>query len=248
MGGDPHLTGDWLARLAIVAAALAPAPAPGDVMGSDTATPPGERGPARASAARASRIVRLAEADAAIALVRKTGLYVVTFTGFSDAGYEDRGAVEGAIAKVLDEFEPTSAAICAGATPEGIGVVYPMAKQRGFTTIGIVSAVAEKEGASFSSSADTVYVIADDTWGGLGAGGELSPTSSAMVGSADEVIAIGGGEISRDEVLAARARGKKVRYIAADMNHAGAIRKAREKRQPEPRDFRGALAPHFDAR
>lgn len=216
-------------------------------MGSDTANRCGGGGVQQASVAGTGRVVRLADADAAIALVRETGRYVVTFTGFSDAGYEDPGGVEGAIREVLDEFEPTSAVICAGATSEGVGAVYPIAKQRGFTTIGIVSAMAEKEGARFSSSADTVYVIADDTWGGLGADGELSPTSLAMVGSADEMIAIGGGEISRDEMMAGRAQGKKGRYIAADMNHAAAISRAREKSQPEPRDFRGAVARCFDA-
>ena len=129
-------------------------------------------------------LVRLADADAAIALVRGIGRYIVEFTGVSDSEYEDPGAVEGAVAEGLDEFEPTSVVICAGATPEGVGAVYPIAKQRGFTTIGIVSAMAEKAGARFSSSVGTVYVIADDSCGGLGADGELSPTSSAMVGSA----------------------------------------------------------------
>ncbi len=61
------------------------------------------------------------------------------------------------------------------------------------------------------------------------ANGKLSPTSAVIVGSADEMIAIGGGEIARDEAVAAKAKGKKVRYIAADMNHAAAIKKARRK-------------------
>jgi hypothetical protein len=56
-----------------------------------------------------------------------------------------------------------------------------------------------------------------------------------------------GGGISRDEMMAGRARGKKVRYVAADMNRAAAIRKTREKSQPEPPDFRGAVASCFDA-
>ena len=80
------------------------------------------------------------------------------------------------------------------------------------------------------------------------ANGKLSPTSAVIVGSADEMIAIGGGEIARDEAMAAKAMGKKVRYIAADMNHAAAIEKARKKRQPVPHDFRGALHPYFDAK
>ena len=217
-------------------------------MSAETTNPRDERGSPLASASGSSRIVRPANADAAIARIREAGRSVVTFVGFSGAGYEDAAAVERVIAKVLDDLSPISVLICAGATPEGIGAVYPLAKKRGFTTIGIVSVLAEKEGATFSQDVDTVFVIADDTWGGVNADGKLSQTSSAMVGAADEMIVIGGGEIARDEIAAAMATGKKVRYIVADMNHAAAIRKAREMRQPEPDDFRGAVHTYFDGK
>ncbi|HEV8363187.1 MAG TPA: hypothetical protein VGQ52_06695 [Gemmatimonadaceae bacterium] len=217
-------------------------------MSAETTNPPEERGSPLASAAGSGRIVRPADADAAIARIREAGRSVVTFVGFSGAGYEDTAAVERVIAKLLDDLSPTSVLICAGATPEGIGAVYPLAKKRGFSTIGIVSALAEKEGAAFSQHVDTVFVIADDTWGGLNTDGKLSQTSSAMVGATDELIAIGGGEIARDEIAAATAMGKKVRYIVADMNHAAAIRKAKEMRQPEPDDFRGAVHVFFDGK
>ena len=215
-------------------------------MSAETTSPRDERGSPLASASGSGRIVRPADADAAIARIREAGRSVVAFVGFSGAGYEDATGVERAIAKLLDDLSPASVLICAGATPEGIGAVYPLAKKRGFTTIGIVSALAEKEGTTFSQDVDTVFVIADDAWGGLNADGKLSQTSSAMVGAADEMIAIGGGEIARDEVAAATAMGKKVRYIVADMNHAAAIRKAKEMRQPEPDDFRGAVHTYFD--
>lgn len=217
-------------------------------MSAETTNPPEERGSPLASAAGSGRIVRPADADAAIARIREAGRSVVTFVGFSGAGYEDTAAVERVIAKLLDDLSPTSVLICAGATPEGIGAVYPLAKKRGFSTIGIVSALAEKEGAAFSQHVDTVFVIADDTWGGLNTDGKLSQTSSAMVGATDELIAIGGGEIARDEIAAATAMGKKVRYIVADMNHAAAIRKAKEMRQPEPDDFRGVVHVFFDGK
>jgi hypothetical protein len=215
-------------------------------MGADTTNPHEERGSPLASAAGPRSIVRPADADAAITRIREAGRSVVTFVGFSGSGYEDALAVERSIAKLLDELSPASTLICAGATPEGIGAVYPLAKNRGFTTIGIVSAIAEKEGATFSPDVDTVFVIADDTWGGLNADGKLSQTSAVMVGAADEMIAIGGGDITRDEIAAAVAMGKKVRYIVADMNHAAAIRKAKEMRQPEPDDFRGPVHAYFD--
>jgi hypothetical protein len=219
-------------------------------MGTETTGPRGERQSQLASAAgsRTRTIVRPANADAAIIHIRNVGRFVITFVGFSGAGYEDALAVERVIARVLDDLSPTSVLICAGATLEGIGAVYPLAKQRGFGTIGVVSAIAEKEGATFSQDVDTVFVIADDTWGGLNADGKLSPTSSAMVGAADEMIAIGGGEITRDEIAAAQAMGKSVRYIASDMNHAAAIKKAKEGRQPPPEDFRGAVHVFFDGK
>jgi hypothetical protein len=215
-------------------------------MGADTTNPHEERGSLLASAAGPRSIVHPANADAAIIRISEAGRSVVTFVGFSGTGYEDAAAVERVIAKLLDDLSPTSVLICAGATPEGIGAVYPLARKRGFTTIGIVSALAEKEGATFSKDVDTVFVIADDTWGGLNTDGKLSQTSSAMVGAADEMIAIGGGEIARDEIAAAMAMGKRVRYIVADMNHAAAIRKAKEMRQSEPDDFRGPVHAYFD--
>jgi hypothetical protein len=222
--------------------------AQGDAMGTETGGPRQATGSPRAPASDATRVIRLANADAAVKQIRGMGRSVVTFLGFSGSGYEDPLAVERVIAKVLDGLSPASVVICAGATPVGIVVVYPLAKKRGFTTIGIVSANAEKEGIPFSRDVDTVFVIADDTWGGVGADGRLSPTSAAIVGSADEMIAIGGGDIAKDEAVAVKAMGKRVRYFAADMNHAAAIKKAREKRQPEPDDFRGTLHPYFGAK
>ena len=215
-------------------------------MGTEGTPSRAERGLPPASAAGSQSIVRPANADAAIARIRASGLTVVTFMGFSGAGYEDVPAVERALAKALDELDPASVLICAGATTEGIGAVYPMAKKRGFKTIGVVSAIAQKEGVTFSPFVDTVFVIADDSWGGVTADGKLSPTSSTMVGAADRIIAIGGGEIARDEIAAAVAMGKKPRYIEADMNHAAAIKKAKERRQSEPVDFRGPVHAYFD--
>jgi hypothetical protein len=69
---------------------------------------------------------------------------------------------------------------------------------------------------------------------------ELSLTSKAMVENSDLIIGIGGGEVARDELVAAKRLGKKVRFIPADMNHQKARDSARKKKLPEPTDFRGA--------
>ncbi|MET0440578.1 MAG: hypothetical protein ABW071_01190, partial [Casimicrobiaceae bacterium] len=108
----------------------------GEAMGTEGTPSRAERGSPPASASQS--IVRPANADAAIARIHASGLTVVAFMGFSGAGYEDVPAVERALAKALDELDPASVLICAGATTEGIGVVYPMAKKRGFKTIGVV--------------------------------------------------------------------------------------------------------------
>ena len=93
-------------------------------------------------------VIRPGNADAAIALIRKSGRTVVTFAGFSGAGYEEPAAVERAIAKVLDALSPASADL-RGATRKELAS-YTRWQKRGFTTIGVVSAIAEKEGAKFS--------------------------------------------------------------------------------------------------
>jgi len=70
----------------------------------------------------------------------------------------------------------------------------------------------------------------------------LSPTSSAIVRNSDALVGIGGGEVARDELLAARRAGKPVTFIPADMNHKLAREKARLKGLPEPKEFGGAAA------
>lgn len=192
-------------------------------------------------------IIRPLNAEAAVADIRLTGKRVITFLGFSGSGYEDSDGMRKVIEGVLAPLDPESILINAGGTTDGIGIVYSIAKVRRFSTVGIVSSLAEKEKAELSPDADRIYIIADDTWGGLMSDGKLSPTSLAMVGASDEMVAIGGDEIARDELSAAKAQKKRVRYIPADMNHAAARRKARKNGRPEPHEFRGAAYQIFGA-
>jgi len=59
------------------------------------------------------------------------------------------------------------------------------------------------------------------------------------------MVAIGGGEIARDELRGARLAGKTVSFFAADMNHRIARDKATAKGQRAPTDFRGEAAADF---
>lgn len=171
---------------------------------------------------------------------------VVTFVGYSGAGYEDEASMLASAREVLSDHDPGATIVNIGATEDGIGAVYELAKSRGFETTGIVSTQAKEYGATISASVDHVFFVEDESWGGLIAGtDQLSPTSEAMVGFSDVVVAIGGGEVARDELLAAKARGKATRFFAADMNHAIAREKAHRKEQPEPTDFRGAAGAVF---
>ena len=170
-------------------------------------------------------------------------LQVLTFLGYSGAGYENKGLMIEQATRILEQFDPQQTIVNIGATPEGIGAVYEVAKRKGFTTSGIVSTQAKENNVILSPCVDLVFYVRDTTWGGFLPGAEsLSPTSTAMVENSDVVIAIGGGEVARDELMAAKRAGKSVRFLPADMNHRIAREKALKKGQPPPTDFRGAAA------
>jgi hypothetical protein len=166
---------------------------------------------------------------------------VLTFVGYSAAEYEDVAAMRVRAREVLGRFDPATTVVNAGATAPGIGAVYALAKEKGFRTIGIVSILASKEHVPLSPDVDAVFYVNDTTWGGLMPGtSRLSPTSSAIVAVSDKLVGIGGGEAARDELVAARAAGKDVEFIPADLNHQIARAKAQKQHAPAPIDFRGA--------
>lgn len=168
---------------------------------------------------------------------------VVTFLGYSGAEYENKALMLEQASQILAPFDPAKTIINIGATPEGIGAVYELAKRKGFITSGIVSTQAKETKVTLSAFVDVVFYVKDDTWGGFLPGTEkLSPTSAAMVENSDMLVAIGGGEVARDELIAATRLGKRVQFIPADMNHRIALKEALKKAQPAPTDFRGATA------
>lgn len=185
---------------------------------------------------------RQATAAAIAAFVKGRHMKVLTFAGYSGAGYERPAAMLAQAAHVLDGEDPARTLVNAGATAEGIGAVYELAKGRGYTTLGIVSTRARDEGVALSPCVDHVFFVKDATWGGRlpGRGARLSPVSAAIVANSAALVVIGGGDIARDEALAARRAGKPVTFIAADMNHDAARAKAKRRGLPEPGDFRGS--------
>lgn len=170
----------------------------------------------------------------------RQGKTVLTFTGYSGAGYQDPEGMLAAARKVLERHDPRTTIVNIGATLEGIGAVYELARSLGFQTTGIVSTQAQEHGVAISPFVQQVVYIPDETWGGLVPGTDrLSPTSQAMVDMSDVLVGIGGGEVSRDELAVARRAGKPVEFIPADMDHAKAVAKAAKKGEAPPTDFRG---------
>ena len=196
-----------------------------------------------ARSAAAGPTVREESPEAIRAFFVHEGKHVVTFLGYSGAGYENRAAMLEEATRVLARLDPARTIVNIGATAEGIGAVYDLAKRRKFLTTGIVSSQAKKEKVALSPHVAVVFYVRDATWGGFLPGTrELSPTSRAMVESSDSIVAIGGGEVARDELMAAKRAGKPVRYVPADMSHRLALEKATRKKQQPPTDFRGAAA------
>ncbi len=172
---------------------------------------------------------------------REQDKQVLTFIGYSGAGYEDPKEMIAQAEATLRAYDPAKTLVNIGATPDGIGAVYALAKRLGFVTTGVVSSVAREHQVKLSPHVDHVFYIKDTTWGGFQPGTEtLSPTSQAMVENSEALVAIGGGEVGRDELMAARRLSKPLRFIAADMNYRKALAKARKKGQPAPTDLRGA--------
>ncbi|ARN22085.1 hypothetical protein [Piscinibacter gummiphilus] len=169
------------------------------------------------------------------------GKHVLTFLGYSGAGYETPDGMLADAEAVLASHDPDRVIVNVGATAIGIGAVYVPARQRGFETLGIVSSRALKGNARWSPAVDHVFVIEDDTWGGTDADGHLHPTSAAIVAVSDELVAIGGGDISRAELWAGRGAGKPCRFIPAEFEHELALRWAREAGRSAPSHFASVI-------
>lgn len=166
---------------------------------------------------------------------------VLTFYGYSGMGYEDEAAMLGIAQTVLAGYSPESTLVNIGATSSGIGAVYPLAKSLGFETTGIVTYLALKRPHSLSPAVDHICFVIDQRWGGkLPNSNELSPTSTAMVACSDILVGIGGGSITRDEMLAGKAQGNPTYFYSADMNHAQAVRHANQLGLPQPAAFNSA--------
>lgn len=176
-----------------------------------------------------------------ISFFKKQDKTVLTFYGYA-LDYQNAAEPRQTVREILLQHAPSKTLVNYGATRGGMGAVYEVAKIMGFTTTGIVSTMALEFPGSISRDVDHICFVGDTTWGGkLPNSEELSPTSQAMIACSDILVAVGGGEISRDELMAARELGKSIQYYPAEVNHDWILKNARNKGQPPPDSFWGAV-------
>jgi len=177
----------------------------------------------------------------AISFFKAQGKTVLTFFGYM-AGYENEDEAFEIIRDVLSKYSPETTLVNDGVTKLGLGGMYPIAKSMGFTTAGIASKLLLDYPSDVSGAVDHICFIDDAEWGGkLPHSEDLSPTSKAMIECSDILVAIGGGDISRDELLAARELGKPIHYYPAEVKHEWAIRRAKSMGEPVPESFMGSV-------
>ena len=181
-----------------------------------------------------------------ISYIRSLGKTVVTFFGYSGMGYENEDGMLEIARTILSTYPPETTIVNIGATEVGIGTVYQLAKSMGFETSGVVATEALEDTDGISDYVDHICFVKDKQYGGkLPESDKLSPTSKAMVMCSDVLVAIGGNDIARDELLEGKKQGKPVLYFPADMNHDTATQQAESKGLPPPESFKGAVHDTF---
>ncbi len=180
--------------------------------------------------------------DEVVAFFKQQEKTVLTFFGFSGFQYDEEPEVLEIARSVLSGYSPETTLVNIGVTSDGAGIIYPVAKEMGFRTTGIVSTRVMNHPHRISLAVDIICIVVDTVWGGILPGtNTLSPTSQAMIACSDILVAIGGGKISRDELIAAKEKGKTFQYFPAPMDRAWAIARAKSKGMPPPESFDGEV-------
>ena len=179
--------------------------------------------------------------EEAIRFFKSRNKAVLTFYGYS-VEYQYKQAMLNIVREFLSEYSTQNTLVNIGVTVGGLGAAYPLIKSMGFETAGIVSSNAIEHPGAISDAVDHICFIKDNQWGGkLPNSTELSPTSKAMVACSDILVAIGGNDVSRDELLEGQAQGKPVYYYPAEMDHKTAIQRAKDQGLPVPESFMGSV-------
>jgi hypothetical protein len=173
---------------------------------------------------KCARLYRGAEL---ISELRRRSKIFVTFLGFGELGYEDEDAMRLVVRRELETRSRADTIVNSGTLitagfHSGIAEAYREAKAMGFATMGIHPSVALRDPSRhhLSPFVDETFFVEDDSWGGYLPGTrQPSPTLRVLVAVSDQVLAIGGGRHTADEMREFLHQGVPVRYHEAEMNH-----------------------------
>ncbi len=176
-------------------------------------------------------------AEEVIRQIKALNKKVVALFGYSALDYEDKPAALAAVKELLSSLDPKEWIVNIGATEDGIGAAYEVARSLGFETIGIVSTQALSYSGQFSPFVQKIYIVNDLNWGGHVPGTTIvAPTTKAYLATSDRIAAFGGGYNTAVTLEEAMKIGTPVSYLPFDMNHA----KAEEEARGTEIDFKGA--------
>lgn len=152
---------------------------------------------------------------------------VVVFSGYSGRGYADatvyaefnepyldlENTLSGILDKEIERYGKENIVVVAGATEDGIGAVYGVAKSKNLTTLGIVSEEAEKYNVPIAEDCDNHVYVPDPsgTWKVLDPNGESYMVNVAK-GNASykgKFYSLGGGDVTVSELQEAERLGIK---------------------------------------
>ncbi|MBV8045276.1 hypothetical protein [Pluralibacter sp.] len=138
--------------------------------------------------------------------------HVMVFSGFSGLGYSDSASLKAQLSSALDEainrYGAHHLCVVAGATPEGIGAVYELAKNKGVGTLGIVS---EHARGGVAQDCDRVIFVNDPgaSWKVLDETGAsymvYVATKQNGLSRTGEFLAYGGGVVTLSELQEAKS-------------------------------------------
>ncbi len=179
-------------------------------------------------------------AESIIKQIKALEKKVFTLFGYSQLEYQDKNYVMDLIREELKTLDPKTTIINIGATEEGIGAAYEIAKEMGFMTIGVASTLALQYSGKFSKFVDRIYIANDPYWGGKVPGTErLAETTRIYLQVSDVISAYGGGENTAAILREGKKLGMDVRYKPALMNKA-VMAKLNKGKDPESFDLNGA--------
>lgn len=160
------------------------------------------------------RYANVKDAELGLAIGSK---YAIVFAGFSGLEYAAADRVDTHVRAILDEkiaqYGKDNLVAVAGATEEGIGRIYAIAKSLGIATLGIVSTEAEKWDVPISPYCDKVIYVPDPkgTWEVNAEDGESYTVKAAWIsrmrgGLGGCLVLLGGGDVAVTELKQAWAK------------------------------------------